>query len=122
VTTPSGQLHEIGALLAAATAAADGWRTTYLGPSLPADEIAGAARQSDARVVALSIVYPTDDPHVRNELIKLAQFLPSTTRLIVGGRGISSYRSVLDEIGAIQVSDLESLMQELQALRLEPNA
>lgn len=122
VTTPSGQLHEIGALLAAAVAGADGWRTTYLGPSLPADEIAGAARQSDARVVALSIVYPTDDPHVRNELVKLAQFLPSTTRLIVGGRGASSYRSALEEIGAIQVSDLESLMGELQALRLEPRA
>lgn len=122
VTTPSGQLHEIGALLAAAMAAADGWRTTYLGPSLPADEIAGAARQSGARAVALSIVYPTDDPHVANELKKLMQFLPSTTRLIVGGRGASSYRTVLDEIGAIQATDLDSLMRELEALRLEPNA
>ncbi len=120
VTTPSGQLHEIGALLAAGMAATDGWRTTYLGPSLPADEIAGAARQSDAHVVALSIVYPTDDPHVATELKRLAQFLPPTTRLIVGGPGASGYRSVLDEIGAIQVTDLESLMRELQALRVAP--
>lgn len=120
VTTPSGQLHEIGALLAAAMAASDGWRTIYLGPSLPADEIAGAARQAEARAVALSLIYPTDDPHVVSELKKLRKFLPSTTRLIVGGRASSSYRSVLDEIGATVVEDLEALMRELQTLRLEP--
>lgn len=116
-TTPSGQLHEIGALLAAATAAADGWRAMYLGPSLPADEIAGAAQQSEARVVALSIVYPTDDIHVAGELRKLKKYLPKPTHLIVGGRGAASYRSVLDEIGAAQPPDLDSLIQELQAIR-----
>ena len=31
VTTPSGQLHEMGALMAAITAASEGWRVTYLG-------------------------------------------------------------------------------------------
>jgi methanogenic corrinoid protein MtbC1 len=117
VTTPSGQLHEIGALLAAATAAADGWRTTYLGPSLPAEEIAGAARQNEARAVALSIVYPTDDAHVASELKKLRKFLPPSTKIIVGGRGASSYRQVLDEIGAAQPAELESLIEELQTLR-----
>lgn len=119
-TTPSGQVHEMGALLAAVTAAADGWRATYLGPNLPADEIAGAARQSQARAVALSITYPADDPHVASELKKLRTFLPETTRLIVSGRGASGYKSVLDEIGAIQPNDLDTLVQELQALRLEP--
>ena len=117
VTTPAGQLHEIGALIAAATAAADGWRTTYLGPSLPADEIAGAARQNEARAVALSLVYPTDDPHVVSELKKLKQFLPTTTHLIVGGRGASAYRRVLDEIGATQPPDLDTFIEELRRLR-----
>jgi methanogenic corrinoid protein MtbC1 len=46
VTTPAGQLHEIGALLAAAAAASDGGHVTYLGPSLPASEIAAAAAQT----------------------------------------------------------------------------
>lgn len=118
VTTPSGQLHEIGALLAAATAAADGWRTTYLGPSLPADEIAGAARQNEARAVGLSIVYPTDDPQVAGELRKLRRFLPMTP-LIVGGRGATGYLNVIDEIGAVQPLDLGSFLQVLQELRLE---
>ena len=42
VTTPAGQTHEFGALFAAATAASEGWRVTYLGPDLPADDIATA--------------------------------------------------------------------------------
>ncbi|MFN7140933.1 MAG: MerR family transcriptional regulator, partial [Limisphaerales bacterium] len=56
VATPSGQLHELGAMIVSAAAASVGWRTIYLGPSLPASEIAGAALQNHARAVALSIV------------------------------------------------------------------
>jgi DNA-binding transcriptional MerR regulator len=36
VATPSGQLHELGALLVGATASNLGWHVTYLGASLPA--------------------------------------------------------------------------------------
>ena len=49
VATPSGQLHELGALVVATTAASNGWHVTYLGPSLPAEDIAAAAHQSRAR-------------------------------------------------------------------------
>ena len=62
VATPAGQVHELGALLVGATAANLGWQVTYLGASLPAAEIAGAAQQRRARAVALSLVYPEDDP------------------------------------------------------------
>ena len=120
VTTPAGQLHEIGALLASAAAAAGGWRTTYLGPSLPADEIAGAAQQNGARAVALSIVYPTDDPHVAVELERLGSYLPSHIALIVGGRGASSYKKALDAIHAVQPTDFESFVRELESLRTQP--
>ena len=64
VSTPTGQLHELGAVMAAATAANLGWRAIYLGPSLPAHEIAGAALRNEAAAVALSIVYPEDDPNL----------------------------------------------------------
>ena len=68
VATPSGQLHELGALLVGAAAANLGWHVTYLGASLPAAEIAGAALQNRARAVALSLVYPEDDPTLEDEL------------------------------------------------------
>jgi DNA-binding transcriptional MerR regulator/methylmalonyl-CoA mutase cobalamin-binding subunit len=117
VTTPAGQLHEIGALLAAVTATAEGWRATYLGPSLPAEEIAAAARQKGARAVALSIVYPIDDPHMSVELSKLAQLLGPSTPILVGGRGAPSYRQVIDESGARYIPDIQSLRNELEAIR-----
>src|SRR4051812_32715899 len=75
VATPAGQIHELGALLVGATAANLGWRVTYLGASLPAAEIAGAARQNRASAVALSLVYPEDDPRLEGEIIQLREAL-----------------------------------------------
>ncbi len=117
VTTPVGQLHEIGAMLVAATAAAEGWRVTYLGPSLPAEEIAAAAQQSNARAVALSIVYPLDDPRVSEELRRLAAHLHHAIPLLVGGRAACGYRAALDETGAIAVSSLTDLRRQLETIR-----
>ncbi len=118
VTTPAGQLHELGALLAAAMAASLGWHVTYLGASLPAPEIAGAAKQNRARAVALSLVYPTDDPRMDGELTRLRDLLPPEVKLIAGGRAITAYRNVLDRIGALQIGDLELLTSALDELRM----
>jgi DNA-binding transcriptional MerR regulator/methylmalonyl-CoA mutase cobalamin-binding subunit len=117
VTTPARQHHELGALLAAATAAGEGWQVTYLGPELPPEEIAAAALQKDARAVALSITYPPDDPLLVDELRRLRRLLDSRTALIVGGRSSQAYGQVLQEIGARHVGDLADFRRELQALR-----
>jgi DNA-binding transcriptional MerR regulator/methylmalonyl-CoA mutase cobalamin-binding subunit len=117
VTTPSGQLHELGALLAAATAASQGWRVTYLGPSLPADDIAAAARQADARAVALSVGLATEDSHMRAEIQRLAQLLEPRTAILIGGRGASGLRSALEAAGAQYVPDYGSLRSALEALQ-----
>ncbi len=117
VATPSGQLHELGALLAGAAAANVGWHVTYLGASLPAAEIAGAARQSRARAVALSLVYPEDDPRLHGELKRLRELLPAEITLLVGGRAVPAYRDALDQIGALQMKDLAHLCATLDDLR-----
>jgi methanogenic corrinoid protein MtbC1 len=117
VTTPARQLHELGALIASATAALDGWQVTYLGSDLPAEEIAAAAVQKSAKAVALSIVYPPDDPLLHEEIRRLRRLLPRTTELIVGGRAASSYAAVLDETGARRVENLRELREELDLLR-----
>jgi DNA-binding transcriptional MerR regulator/methylmalonyl-CoA mutase cobalamin-binding subunit len=117
VATPVGQLHELGALLAAATAANLGWQVTYLGASLPATEIAGAARQKRARAVALSLVYPEDDASLPGELALLREALPADTTLLVGGRAMAAYREVLDRLGAVLAEDLTQLGLALDRLR-----
>jgi DNA-binding transcriptional MerR regulator/methylmalonyl-CoA mutase cobalamin-binding subunit len=120
VTTPARQLHELGALIVAATAASEGWQTTYLGPDLPPEEIAAAAVQKGARAIAISIVYPPDDPLLMDDLKKLRRLLPSTTGLIVGGRASNAYAPVLKDIGALHVDSLPALRHELEQLRSAP--
>lgn len=117
VSTPAGQLHELGALLAGATASSLGWRVAYLGTSLPAAEIAGAAIQRRARAVALSIVYPEDDPRLESELTRLRELLPPTIAILVGGRAMNAYRPALDRISAHQIRDLNQLSDTLDTLR-----
>lgn len=117
VATPAGQLHELGAVMINAVAAQLGWRTTYLGASLPAAEIAGAAVQTNAVAVALSIVYPEDDPNLPDELVKLRRFLPGEVKILIGGRGAAAYTDALSRIGALQPRDLDAFSQQLDILR-----
>jgi methanogenic corrinoid protein MtbC1 len=109
VTTPAGQVHELGAALAAATAAAAGWRVVYLGPNLPAAAIASAAAVTGARAIALSLVFPEDDPLMDGELRALHAAIPSQVHIVAGGSATSAYRPALDAIGATVVTDLPSL-------------
>ncbi|MFH1567783.1 MAG: cobalamin-dependent protein, partial [Gemmatimonadota bacterium] len=111
------QVHEIGALLVAGTATTGGWRVAYLGPDLPADEIAGAARRHGATAVALSIVYPADDPLMGQEIQRLRRGLGDEVALLAGGRSAEAYRRDLVGAGAVMVGDLADLRDKLAALR-----
>ncbi len=117
VATPAGQIHELGALLVGAAAANVGWHVTYLGASLPAAEIAGAARQNHSRAVALSLVYPEDDPRLAGELRRLREALPAEIALLVGGRAMPAYQHALDTVQALQIKDLTHLCSTLDELR-----
>jgi DNA-binding transcriptional MerR regulator/methylmalonyl-CoA mutase cobalamin-binding subunit len=114
--TPSGQRHEFGAMLAAATAAAQGWHVTYLGADLPAEDIAASAQQIGAAMVGLSLLYPVEDPTIPKELRALRKLLPSDVVLIVGGAAATHYRKALADIDALVVSDLGQLRSTLKAL------
>lgn len=117
--TPAGQLHELGAFMVAAAATQLGWRVAYLGASLPAAEIAGAAQQNNAAAVALSIIYPGDDPNLPEELLGLRRYLPNETRILVGGRAAPAYAETLALIGAIIVETLGDCCEALDGLRRE---
>jgi DNA-binding transcriptional MerR regulator/methylmalonyl-CoA mutase cobalamin-binding subunit len=117
VTTPADQIHELGALLVAVAASNHGWRVAYLGASLPAEEIAGAAVVKGARAVALSIVYPHDDPMLERELARLRRLLPANTPVVAGGRAAPAYAAALHDIGAQRVGSLPDFLNYLDDLR-----
>lgn len=119
VATPARQLHELGALMAAAVAAHSDWNVLYLGANLPAEEIAVASRRSGARALALSLVYPDDDAALSQELTRLRRALPDTA-ILVGGRAVPLYDTILSKINALPLENWRSLRTELAALRDAP--
>src|SRR6478735_8444124 len=95
VTTPEGELHELGALLGAVTIALQGYRVLYLGANAPVPEIARAARGASASIVALSIVSLEPEQAIR-AVQQLLQALPEQVDFVVGG---SMSDQVRNEVG-----------------------
>ena len=86
VATPASEDHELGAQMVAMLAAMYGWSVLYLGPSLPADEIAFAVTDTDAELLMMSITNLEPD-EAAAEVAAIEQQLPKRVRLLVGGRG-----------------------------------
>ena len=116
IATPSGEVHELGAMLAASTARDLGWSVTYLGPNLPSEEIAACAKARNAKAVAVSVVYPGGSPGVTQQLSDLRRALPNQVALIIGGRVVDTYPDVLKQNHVYCISDLSGLEDLLAKL------
>ena len=117
VATLPGQQHELGALMASAVAAAEGWNVYYLGANLPIDELAHAVVLTKARAAALSIVFPRDDPRLQRDIEDLRRYLPEGTAIYVGGHGAESFSNTLQSAGAQVLHDFNAFRDALCALR-----
>ena len=117
VSTPVNQLHEIGALLVRLIAERKGWRVTYLGANLPAEEIAAAIRYTNATAVVLSISFLTDKQRMGKELRQLKKLIGNKPALLVEGNGVNYYEDILNEIGVLKVKNHEDLNQILLELK-----
>jgi len=116
VSTPPGQLHELGALAAALTAEALGWRVIYLGPDLPIEEIAMGARQSSARAVALSVTMASERTLIAEDFKKLARLLGSDVAIIAGGRSAASLGDAVAAAGVLTVESLPAFRATLHEI------
>ena len=116
LSTLAGERHELGAMLAGATAAVSGWRVVYLGPDLPAEVIAAAARVARARVVGISMVYVEDRAGTIGEMRALRDALPTGIALLAGGEGASRLSPELRSSGIQVVSELRALSGDLARL------
>jgi methanogenic corrinoid protein MtbC1 len=119
VCTPSGNIHELGALLIAALAAVDGWKVLYLGADMPYEEIISVVLNKDINVVGISLVYPQSDPKIASELKSLMTHLPSNINVLVGGRAAISYKAVLEPLGAKIITDMSVFKDQLILLETE---
>jgi methanogenic corrinoid protein MtbC1 len=117
VATPPRQVHELGALLAAAAAATEGWDVIYLGADLPVAEILTAARQVGASGVALSVVLPTDDPALLEGLSEIRRGLAPEVHLFLGGAAVSEQPERFRAVGARVIDSLAEFRSVLRRLQ-----
>ncbi len=121
-TTPQGERHEFGALLAAVAATGEGWDVTFLGGDVPARDIAAAALQLGARVVLLSAVHPDPAVDVRGELRLLLEALPPSVRVIIGGDWCLLELRHLERMGILHADSIPALREILRDLRAKRGA
>lgn len=121
VTTPRGQLHELGAMLAAIMAEFSGWQVTYLGADLPAEEIAIAVKYVDAQALTLSLSFASEDHLVHKELRRLKKLIGNDVALIVGGRAAGHFQGLLSEIGVLTIQSYQHFRELLKELAQSQN-
>jgi len=85
VATPAHEEHELGALMVAMLAAMHGWNVLYLGPNLPAEEIAYAVRVTGAELLLLSITNLSERAS-RAEIAAIDKEVPDSVKILAGGR------------------------------------
>jgi len=117
--TAAGERHELGALLSAVSGAAEGWKVVFLGPDLPAEEIALAALRLEAQVVGLSAVDPGAAEVLPGELRGLRSRLPARVRVFVGGSVQVLRNGSLGVEGVEVLGSLGELRGRLRDLRRE---
>lgn len=112
VATPSGELHEFGGLIAAVVAAHAGARVLYLGPNLPAADLANAAKKTRADVVLLSFVSYQERMAVAYAKT-LRKELPRQVQIWAGGAALP--HGAVSEL--VAVSSLAELRRKVERTR-----
>jgi DNA-binding transcriptional MerR regulator len=113
IATPSGQKHELGALIGAVVFASQGWKPVYLGPDLPSTEIAYSANILKPKAIYLSIIHSKDDPKIQSEILNVVKLLENEVHLILSGNDLERFSPMLKKSGALIVNAPEELKQTL---------
>ena len=118
--TPAGEKHELGALRAAVSGAAEGWKAIFLGPDLPAEEVVVAALRLEADVVTLSCVDPRTAEALPGEILRIRELLPADVHLVVGGPLAEAQEGALRTEGVEILPTFQDLREKLRALGSRP--
>jgi len=97
IGTVKGDLHDIGKNLVAAMLEGAGFKVVDLGVDVSAEKFAAAAKESSARIVAMSALLTTTMGAMR-ETVSLLGSNGLDTRVIIGGAPVT--QAYAEEIGA----------------------
>ncbi len=113
IATVKGDIHDIGKNLVALMLKNYGYRVIDLGKDVPAEEIIAKAKETDARIIALSALMTTTMVEMKN-VIKAAREAGINAKIMIGGAVIT--QEYADEIcadgyskdaaGAVKTADI----------------
>ena len=120
VGTPADQRHELGAKIVATTTSYESWKVVYVGSDLPAESIAVATKQSGARLISLSLIYPTTCPHMLEQLKAIRELVAPEVLIVAGGKGAQTQRDAIAAYGIRVIADLPEYRILLRSLHPTP--
>jgi methanogenic corrinoid protein MtbC1 len=111
----AGDQHELGALMVAVTAQAEGWRSAYLGSGLPGADLGRAAREVGARMVGVSVTCVPDIGAASLELADLRATVGDQVVIVLGGAEAGRLADTAARISAVMFADLAAVRAALRA-------
>lgn len=118
VTTLPGELHGLGARMAASVCRIRGFEVRSLGVDTPLVEIVRAANQTNADAILVSVSIANGGVATDRELADLRSMLPADMRLLVGGRGARRARRGPRGVEYVDnLSELDEWLTRLAASR-----
>lgn len=114
ISTPQGELHEFGIMIASLLCAYYNINFYYLGPNMPASSLSEAANQIGAKIIILGVskVYHLDKQLSLDDYVAdLMQGMKEDTRLWIGG--VSKLSTFLDQNRVEIIPTLNMLDQKL---------
>jgi MerR family transcriptional regulator, light-induced transcriptional regulator len=111
-TTPPGERHDLGTLMAAVVAVDAGGHPVFLGGDLPIEEVAHAARSVGAAAVAVGVCL-RDGEEIATSVAALRAALPPSVEIWVGGPAADSLPL---PAGAARIEDLDDLERKVALL------
>jgi MerR family transcriptional regulator, light-induced transcriptional regulator len=97
-----GELHQVGANMAADLLESCGWDVRFLGANVPENSMLSAIERHAAGVVGLSMTMLPHLPGLRQLVRAIRNAFPTVPRIVVGGRAFHASATLWQEVGADQ--------------------
>jgi MerR family transcriptional regulator, light-induced transcriptional regulator len=95
-----GELHEVGLRMVCDLFELRGWKSFYLGSSMPPADLLRFIEEKRPDVIGISAIYDGNVESARQLIAQLRSTVPRAGTILAGGRPFSRYPELWREIGA----------------------